>query len=99
VSSSPFGFTIKARDGRARQGVFRTPHGDVDTPAFMPVGTGATVKALDPNDLRAMGAQMILANAYPARLQNRRLPTTTTTVTTSVLRNHRANGACCNTSE
>jgi queuine tRNA-ribosyltransferase len=69
VSSSPFAFTINARDGRARKGVFRTPHGDVDTPAFMAVGTGATVKALDPNDLRASGAQMILANAYHLHLR------------------------------
>ena len=69
VSSSPFGFTIHARDGRARAGAFRTPHGDVETPAFMPVGTAATVKALDPHDLRAIGAQMILANAYHLHLR------------------------------
>jgi queuine tRNA-ribosyltransferase len=69
MSSSRFGFDIQARDGRARKGVFHTPHGDVDTPAFMPVGTGATVKALDPVDLRAIGAQMILANAYHLHLR------------------------------
>jgi queuine tRNA-ribosyltransferase len=69
VSSSPFAFTVNARCGHARVGVFRTPHGDVDTPAFMPVGTGATVKALDPLELRAMGAQMILANAYHLHLR------------------------------
>ncbi len=69
MSSSPFGFSVHARDGRARTGVFHTPHGDVDTPAFMAVGTGASVKALDPNDLRAMGAQMILANAYHLHLR------------------------------
>jgi queuine tRNA-ribosyltransferase len=69
MSSSPFGFTVHARSGRARKGVFRTPHGDVDTPAFMAVGTGATVKALDPLELRAMGAQMILANAYHLHLR------------------------------
>ena len=69
MTSAPFGFTVDARDGRARSGVFRTPHGDVSTPAFMPVGTAATVKALDPLDLRAIGAQMILANAYHLHLR------------------------------
>jgi queuine tRNA-ribosyltransferase len=69
VSSSRFGFTVHARDGRARTGVFRTPHGIVETPAFMPVGTAASVKALDPLDLRAIGAQMILANAYHLHLR------------------------------
>jgi queuine tRNA-ribosyltransferase len=69
MSSTRFGFAVSARDGRARRGVFRTPHGDVDTPAFMPVGTAATVKALDPLDLHAMGAQMILSNAYHLHLR------------------------------
>jgi len=69
VSGSRFGFTVQARDGRSRTGVFRTPHGDVETPAFMPVGTTASVKALDPLDLRAVGAQMILANAYHLHLR------------------------------
>ncbi|HEY2897123.1 MAG TPA: tRNA guanosine(34) transglycosylase Tgt [Gemmatimonadaceae bacterium] len=69
MRSSRFGFTIHARDGRARTGAFRTPHGDVETPAFMPVGTAATVKALDPRDLREIGAQMILANAYHLHLR------------------------------
>ena len=50
-------------------GVFATPHGVVDTPAFMAVGTLATVKSLDPDDLRALGAQMILANAYHLHLR------------------------------
>jgi queuine tRNA-ribosyltransferase len=65
----PFGFSIDATDGRARRGVFTTPHGAVDTPMFMPVGTLATVKALDPDDLTAAGAQMILANAYHLHLR------------------------------
>jgi queuine tRNA-ribosyltransferase len=69
MSDARFAFAISARDGRARRGVFSTPHGDVDTPAFMPVGTAATVKALDPLDLRAIGAQMILANAYHLHLR------------------------------
>jgi queuine tRNA-ribosyltransferase len=64
-----FGFEILATSGRARSGVFRTPHGAVETPAFMPVGTLATVKALDPSELRTMHAQMILANAYHLHLR------------------------------
>lgn len=64
-----FGFTIQSESGAARTGVFETPHGEVETPAFMPVGTLATVKALDPDDLSAMGAQMILANAYHLHLR------------------------------
>jgi len=47
-----------------RRGRMQTPHGELDTPTFMPVGTNATVKALDPDDLREVGAQMILANTY-----------------------------------
>jgi queuine tRNA-ribosyltransferase len=52
------------RVGRARIGRLETPHGPIDTPQFMPVGTQATVKALTPGDLRAAGAQMILGNTY-----------------------------------
>jgi queuine tRNA-ribosyltransferase len=57
-------FTLEATDGAARAGVVRTAHGDVPTPAFMPVGTKATVKAADPDELRAAGAHIVLANAY-----------------------------------
>ena len=64
-----FSFHVHACDGRARAGTFGTPHGDVATPAFMAVGTLATVKALDPLELEAMGAQMILANAYHLHLR------------------------------
>ena len=64
-----FAFTEGARCGAARTGTFVTPHGPVATPAFMPVGTLATVKALDPDDLRAAGAGMILANAYHLHLR------------------------------
>jgi queuine tRNA-ribosyltransferase len=64
-----FAFSIDRECGVARAGVFTTPHGRVDTPAFMAVGTLATVKALDPDDLRALGAQMILANAYHLHLR------------------------------
>src|SRR3954468_14951361 len=65
----PFAFRVDARDGRARAASFSTPHGTVDTPTFMPVGTLATVKALDPDDLTASGVQMILANAYHLHLR------------------------------
>jgi queuine tRNA-ribosyltransferase len=64
-----FSFQIKSSDGAARAGVFSTPHGPVETPAFMPVGTLATVKALDPDDLVRMGASMILSNAYHLHLR------------------------------
>ena len=64
-----FSFSIHGRNGSARAGVFLTPHGPVETPAFMPVGTLATVKALDPDDLTAMGASMILSNAYHLHLR------------------------------
>jgi queuine tRNA-ribosyltransferase len=66
---SEFAFTVEQDDGAARAGRFTTPHGAVDTPAFMAVGTQATVKTLDPDDLRAMGAQMILGNAYHLHLR------------------------------
>ena len=64
-----FAFAIEAEQSGARAAVFHTPHGEVATPAFMAVGTLATVKALDPQDLRAMGARMILANAYHLHLR------------------------------
>jgi queuine tRNA-ribosyltransferase len=57
-------FTVTATDGAARAGVLRTAHGDVPTPAFMPVGTKATVKTLDPGEVRALGARILLGNAY-----------------------------------
>ena len=63
---SEFSFEIVARDPatRARAGVIHTPHGDIPTPCFAPVGTLATVKAMSPRDLREAGATLILANAY-----------------------------------
>ena len=64
-----FSFSIQHNAGSARAGIFETPHGSVETPAFMPVGTLATVKALDPDDLVQMGASMILANAYHLHLR------------------------------
>src|SRR5437763_11981051 len=57
-------FTVTARDGAARAGVLRTAHGEVRTPAFLPVGTKATVKAVDPDELHALGAEIVLGNAY-----------------------------------
>jgi queuine tRNA-ribosyltransferase len=64
------GFEITARHGeKARAGVIRTPHGDIATPAFIPVGTKATVKAVLPEAVADLGAQAILANAYHLYLQ------------------------------
>ncbi len=62
----PLSFEIVARDARtgARAGVVRTPHGTIKTPVFMPVGTHATVKAVAPDDLEVIGAQIVLANTY-----------------------------------
>jgi len=57
-------FQLTHTDGRARAGVLCTPHGEIHTPVFMPVGTQATVKAVPPRDLEAMEAQIILANTY-----------------------------------
>ena len=57
-------FTLAATDGAARAGVLHTAHGDVPTPAFMPVGTKATVKSVDPDELRAIGTTMLLGNTY-----------------------------------
>ncbi len=59
-----FTFEIQAEVGAARAGVFHTPHGDLPTPIFAPVGTQATVKALQPRDLRDVGAILVLANTY-----------------------------------
>jgi queuine tRNA-ribosyltransferase len=66
---APFEFRIEQTSGPARAGTFTTPHGPVQTPAFMAVGTLATVKALDPDELKEAGAQMILANAYHLHLR------------------------------
>ena len=57
-------FTLEKEDGGARAGTLHTAHGDVPTPAFMPVATQGSVKAVDPADLTAMGAKMVLANTY-----------------------------------
>src|SRR5437868_8014429 len=62
-------FTLHATDGAARAGTLSTPHGDVPTPAFMPVGTQATVKGLTPQMVRDAGAQIILGNTYHLALR------------------------------
>ena len=67
--SGAFSFRVIATDGAARCGVIGTPHGKVSTPAFMPVGTQATVKGLTPDDVRATGADIVLANTYHLMLR------------------------------
>ncbi len=67
--SQCFDFEIHARDGKARQGVVKTPKGDIRTPAFMPVGTAGTVKAMMPESVRATGADILLGNTYHLMLR------------------------------
>src|SRR5688572_247854 len=62
--TSSFRFTLHSTDGAARRGEFQTPHGVVQTPAFMPVGTQGTVKAALHRDVRDAGAEIILGNTY-----------------------------------
>src|SRR3954470_3141862 len=57
-------FSVTHRDASARRGVLELAHGRVDTPAFMPVGTYGTVKAMSPEELRAVGAQIVLGNTF-----------------------------------
>ncbi|MDP8993832.1 MAG: tRNA guanosine(34) transglycosylase Tgt [Pseudomonadota bacterium] len=64
-----FAFTISASDGRARTGTIAMRGGEIRTPAFMPVGTAATVKAMKPADVRASGADIILGNTYHLMLR------------------------------
>ncbi|MEO1106710.1 MAG: tRNA guanosine(34) transglycosylase Tgt [Pseudomonadota bacterium] len=67
--TQPFSFELKATDGKARTGVINTPRGEVRTPAFMPVGTAATVKAMMPESVRATGADILLGNTYHLMLR------------------------------
>jgi queuine tRNA-ribosyltransferase len=67
--TASFAFKVTARDGNARQGEIATPRGIIRTPCFMPVGTAATVKAMFPEDVRASGADIILANTYHLMLR------------------------------
>jgi queuine tRNA-ribosyltransferase len=62
--SDEFSFSVNAVDGAARTGAITTPRGLVRTPAFMPVGTAATVKAMYPQEVRALGADIVLSNTY-----------------------------------
>ena len=62
-------FTLEATDGHARAGTIRTAHGEIRTPAFMPVGTKGTVKSLLPSEVRALGADVILGNTYHLHLR------------------------------
>ena len=67
--SSGFSFSLAATDGAARTGAISTPRGEVRTPAFMPVGTAATVKAMLPESVRATGADILLGNTYHLMLR------------------------------
>ncbi|MBE1292636.1 MAG: tRNA guanosine(34) transglycosylase Tgt [Rhodobacteraceae bacterium] len=67
--SEKFSFSLHATDGKARTGVINTPRGDIRTPAFMPVGTAATVKAMMPESVRATGADILLGNTYHLMLR------------------------------
>ncbi len=64
MDSTTFKFDRIAQDGRARAGIFHTPHGDIPTPIFAPVGTQATVKSLTPAQLHDLGASLVLSNTY-----------------------------------
>ena len=69
MTAPRFDFSIAATDGKARTGVIRMMRGDIRTPAFMPVGTAATVKGMKPADVRAIGADIILGNTYHLMLR------------------------------
>ncbi|MDO7834896.1 tRNA guanosine(34) transglycosylase Tgt [Sphingobium sp. HBC34] len=69
MSNPRFSFSVAATDGKARTGVIRMRRGDIRTPAFMPVGTAATVKAMRPAEVRATGADIILGNTYHLMLR------------------------------
>jgi queuine tRNA-ribosyltransferase len=64
-----FSFDLHSTDGKARTGIIHTPRGDIRTPAFMPVGTAATVKAMLPENVRATGADILLGNTYHLMLR------------------------------
>ena len=66
---STFSYELLAEDGAARRGVIRTPRGDIQTPAFMPVGTAGTVKALYTDQVKETGADIVLGNTYHLMLR------------------------------
>src|SRR4029434_8286979 len=67
--SEPFSFRLLKTDGAARRGEILTPHGRVQTPAFMPVGTQGSVKGLTPDTVREAGADIVLGNTYHLMLR------------------------------
>src|ERR687883_1234960 len=67
--SDTFTFTISKSDGAARTGEIRMPRGVIRTPAFMPVGTAGTVKAMYPDQVKALGADVVLGNTYHLMLR------------------------------
>ncbi len=69
AAPSPIRFHVVATDGAGRAGLLETPHGRVETPAFMPVGTAGTVKGVTPAQLRELGAEIVLANTYHLALR------------------------------
>jgi queuine tRNA-ribosyltransferase len=64
-----FAFRVNARDGQARRAVLTTPHGDIETPTFMPVGTQGSVKTLTPDEVASTGARVVLGNTYHLMLR------------------------------
>lgn len=69
MTTQPFGFKLITQDGMARRGEITTPHGEVRTPAFMPVGTQGTVKVMYPEQVRETGADVVLGNTYHLMLR------------------------------
>src|ERR1700730_8124349 len=69
MNSNAFGFRIDASDGTARAGTIATAHGEIETPAFMPVGTTGTIKAMAADSVRATGASIVLGNTYHLMLR------------------------------
>jgi queuine tRNA-ribosyltransferase len=69
ITEPDFAFAVAARDGAARQGAISTPRGIIRTPAFMPVGTAGTVKAMYPREVRALGTDIVLGNTYHLMLR------------------------------
>ena len=67
--TNTFSFELQKTDGAARTGVISTPRGDIRTPAFMPVGTAGTVKAMMPESVRETGADILLGNTYHLMLR------------------------------
>jgi queuine tRNA-ribosyltransferase len=69
MSQISFKITSKDKNTKARVGIIKTPHGEIETPIFVPVGTQASVKAVDPRQLHELGAQVVLANTYHLHLR------------------------------